>query len=103
VDISSKRENYEDSNWWEFLEQMPFGVSRNMARIVSKYEYNVEAAFESNVAMLIGCTSKWSFSAEITEEELEKIPTLIVADMIGKMNAQYMHRSDEEEAEIKKV
>ena len=70
MDIKSKRINWpEDDSWWEILEEMPYGVSRKLAAVLAKYVNDMEAAFEANVVVLINCTTAWSFSNEITEED----------------------------------
>lgn len=102
MEIASKRINFDDGSWWEILEEMPFGVSRRMARVVSSYSKPVEAAFETNVTMLVFCTTKWSFSAEVSEEELEKLPRRLVRRVLDEMNELYKHRTSEEEEELKK-
>ena len=108
--IESRRINFEDDSWWEILDEIPYGVSRKLARTVAKYDSDIEAAFEANVVVLIDCTTAWSFSAEVSEEELEKIPSWKAQQMLREMDSLYdlaktpeeKVKQAEEENEVKK-
>ena len=110
MSIESTRIEFEDGSWWEILDEMSYGVSRKLARTVAKYEKPIESAFEANVVVLIDCTTSWSFSAEVTEEELEKISSWKVQQMLEEMDKKYnlaktpeeKERQAEDEREVKK-
>ena len=98
--IESKRIEFEDGTWWEIVDEISFGVSRKLARTVAKHDSTIEAAFEANVVVLIDCTIAWSFANEVSEEELEKIPSWKAQHMLKEMDNLYdLAKTPEEKAE----
>ena len=109
----------DDGDWVEILDSVPFGVHRQIQRVISPLLANGPVNDEDrgkalgvNLAMtteiknvqLIGCIVDWSIDDPIpvTQATINELDREWLAPVIAKMNSLYYTRTSEEQDNLKK-
>lgn len=112
------RQTFEDGSWWEFRPQQPFGLERALHAImapafrlngvsdgsavtVDHTKLTVDILDQVNMAMLLHCTTAWSWDMEVTQASIEGLPAETVNRVLRAMNDQYHPVGDKEQAQKK--
>jgi hypothetical protein len=95
---------FDDGQWWEFRQEINWGTSRQIRKILTGWEAtnpDIDAAHEAQVLRLAGSTVSWSFKLPIKTSSIDRI-----ADWRARSVLTYMverHRVGGVSEETKKV
>jgi len=94
---------FDDGQWWEFRQEVNWGTSRQIRKILSSVnpaDPDIDLAHEAQVLRVAGSTESWSFKLPVSTSSIDRI-----ADWRVRSILTYMLESHSEEItdETKKV
>lgn len=67
---------FDDGQWWEFRQEINWGTSRQIRKILSGVDFDnpdIDAAHNAQVLRVSGSTESWSFKLPIRESSIDRI------------------------------
>lgn len=79
---------FDDGQWWEFRQEVNWGTSRQIRKILSNVDLqnpDIDAAHDAQVLRLAGSTESWSFKLPVKESSIARIADWRVRSVLTYM------------------